>query len=66
MVKFKCGDVTVFGLSEENIKRLKDNQPIRIDMAEIGGTGTTYIYYGKTEKDLAQWLEDVTGKSFIN
>ena len=50
-----------FGLSEENIKRLKQGQPIKVDLAEMGGTGSVLIFYGKTEQDMARDLADLIG-----
>lgn len=47
-----------FGLSEENIKRLKDDQPIVIKMAEVNRPelGTIYIIYGDTEQEILKAL----------
>lgn len=65
MLKFlgrdKAGNQLVgFGLSEENIRRLKLDQPIVVNMAEMGKPewGTVLICYGKTEKDLAKIIEE--------
>ncbi len=39
-----------FGLSEENIRRLKAGQPIRINLEDLGMKGTVVILYGETEE----------------
>ena len=49
-----------FGLSEENIKRLKEGQPIKVDLAQMGGTGSVLIFYGETE-DMARDLAELIG-----
>lgn len=59
MIKFsssrgKNGFLIGFGLSEENIKRLKEGQPICVDMTEIGfSEGSALIFYGETEEAMA-------------
>lgn len=46
------GDL-VFGLSSENIKRLKDNQPIVINLKDVGlEDRRIMITYGDTEEKL--------------
>jgi hypothetical protein len=50
-----------FGLSEENIKRLKQGQPIQVDLAQMGGIGNVLIFYGKTEMDMARDLAEFIG-----
>lgn len=54
MIKAKLnnGDL-VFGLSAENIKRLKDGQPIVINMKDVGlEERRIMITYGETEEKL--------------
>lgn len=47
------GRVTyLFGLSEENVKRLKQGNPIAFDLEPLGGTGSVLIMYGKTEEHI--------------
>ena len=52
-----------FGLSEENIERLKDGQPIVVNMANVGRPemGTVIICYGTTEKELLKTLTPLGG-----
>lgn len=44
-----------FGLSAENIRRLKDDQPILINLSEMGLEGKAFIFYRETEADLVEW-----------
>jgi hypothetical protein len=57
MVKFtfqgKNGPVLGLGLSEENIRRLKDGQPILIEGAPVKLNHDIFIMYGKTEQSIA-------------
>jgi len=64
MVKFKTivnGKPLVgFGISEENVKRLKEGMPIAIsaeDCKQLFGIDTIVtIFYGKTEADMREEL----------
>lgn len=50
MIKARSGTSLIFGLSEENIKLLKEGKPIHIDLREIGiANGNITIFYGPTE-----------------
>lgn len=52
------GDL-VFGLSSENIKRLKDNQPIVINLKDVGlEDRRIMITYGDTEEKLYKEMID--------
>lgn len=48
--------LTVFGLSDENIKRLKEDHPISIDFSDLGKPewGTLLIFNGKDEKSMRE------------
>lgn len=48
--------VYILGLSEGNIERLKDGDPLVIDNNELGFSGATVILYGKTEDDITDNL----------
>lgn len=59
MIKFKATNSTNdnvvlgFGLAEENIERLRDRQPIRVDLAEMGYPGLEIlVFYGRDMGDL--------------
>lgn len=47
-----------FGLSEANIQRLKDGDPIMVDLSVMGGDGKVLIFYGKTEHEMAMTLKE--------
>lgn len=48
--------IYVFGLSHENLKRLRDGNPIAFDLATLGGTGQVLIMAGATEHAIADEL----------
>jgi hypothetical protein len=48
----------MLGLSDGNIENLKQGMPIRVDLAEMGGTGDILIIYGKTESEMVQALQN--------
>lgn len=62
MIKFRVignnGALLGFGLSEENIKRLKAGNPIYFDLAELGVDGfQVAIIYGETEEQIKQDMQ---------
>ena len=69
----RAGRTVVLGLSEENVRRLKDGKPILVDVAELlEGPGTrprraripVCIMYGETEQAIAAELrEAVEGRA---
>ncbi len=65
MIKFVArdakGEITGFGLSEENIALLKEKKPIVIDNLEFGKPGRTLIFYAETE---AEMLADLRKAGF--
>ena len=42
----------MFGLSEMNIQKLKEDKPIFIDLKELGLEGGVLIFYGETEEKM--------------
>jgi RIO-like serine/threonine protein kinase len=50
------GKVIVFGLSDLNLKRLREGRPIAFDGMEIGVGAEFLIYFGETEAELAALL----------
>jgi hypothetical protein len=56
MLKARSGDLLVFGLSAENLKRLQDGSPIAFDLKDLGATGRVFIFYGETEADMRELL----------
>lgn len=61
MIKAKAGDTLVFGLSEMNIRALKDGKPIMVDLGDIGGKGKVVIFYGVTEDDMQRDFQKLIG-----
>lgn len=57
MMKLRADNLIVFGLSEENVKRLKEGRPIFFDGAELVLPGMKFaIIYGTTEQQMEQDL----------
>lgn len=50
-----------FGITAENVRRLKARQPIEIDLVEMGGQGKIMIFYGETEQTLYEELSEFIG-----
>jgi hypothetical protein len=53
--------VVLLGLSDENLRRLAADQPIRVDLAELGfpaGAPVVVLFGGGTEESLADQLLD--------
>lgn len=51
----------VFGLSARNVELLQEGKPLRVDLAELGGTGEVLVMVGRTEADIAAELCDFIG-----
>lgn len=61
MIKARAGEVVIFGLSERNLELLRKGMPIKINMTELGLTGTILIFYGKTEEAMYEELKELVG-----
>jgi hypothetical protein len=64
MLKMKAktdnGDIVIFGLSNENIKRMKQNKPMLIDLKELGIPGVKImIFTGETEDKMFEDLKEL-------
>ena len=58
--KDKNGEsVILLGLSHENLRRLREDQPILCDLRELGLTGKVIIMAGETEDTIKVQIEDV-------
>lgn len=58
MIKARAGNLFMFGLSAENVKRLKEDKTMVIDLAELGGPeGRVVIFYGDTEEIMIQKMQ---------
>lgn len=67
MIKFKFArkdgkPCLGFGLSAENVKRLKEGQPIVVDCFEMGVDVEIMIFYGETEQAIYDDLKEFIGK----
>lgn len=53
--------VIVLGISEENVRRLRLRQPIRVDLEDLGlpGQGIIVLMWGDTERSILIELETV-------
>lgn len=51
----------ILGIDAENVKRLKDGQPIVVSLCEMGGHDDVMIVYGETLDDIKRDLERECG-----
>lgn len=59
MIKAKQGNLMILGLSEENIDRLKKDEPISFNMKELGFPDIeVFIFTGKTEHEMKLLFKD--------
>lgn len=58
MIRMRQGNTIVLGIDEENVKRLKEDQPIKVDGEPLGINCDIYIVYGKT---LDEIMPKITG-----
>lgn len=59
MIKLKKGNSIVFGLSDENIKRLQGGNPIHFNLNELGMPDTdVFIFNGKDEQEMYKMFKD--------
>ena len=57
MIKFKADNLIGLGLSECNLKKLKEGKPITVNMSEMGFPDMKImIFYGETEEKMQQDL----------
>lgn len=61
MIKARADNLLVFGISEENVKRLKDDMPIKIDLSEMGMEGLIIIFYKETDQELIDAMQPYLG-----
>lgn len=67
MIKLRKDNIIVLGLSDENMKRLADNQPIKFKMSELilGSNLEVFIFNGKDEETMKQMFLDQIGPATI-
>jgi hypothetical protein len=54
----KGGTIYGFGLDFTNLERLKKGEPIRVDLAQLGGSGIVLIFAGETLAAMTEQLID--------
>lgn len=62
MIKFKSNDNKLLiglGLSEGNLKKLREGKPIYIMKEELGIDFDLLIFWGRTEKEMVKKLRDI-------
>lgn len=59
MIKIRKGNILVFGITDENIERMKKDEPIKFNLNELGLDDiTVYICRGKDEKELYEQFKE--------
>ncbi len=56
MIKFRIGNLLGFGLSEGNLRLLREGRPIHIHGAQLGCADDFLIVYGATERDIVDQM----------
>lgn len=62
MMKAKADGVTVLGLEEMNIQRLKAGDPIYIRKEDLGLENNILIFYAKDRGQLVKYMKPFIGK----
>jgi hypothetical protein len=58
MIKFRMGNLIGFGLSEGNLRMLREGRPIHIEGAHVGTEPIDFIImYGATERDIFEQMK---------
>lgn len=70
MIKFKLttddGEVKLgFGITQENVKLLKQGKPIYVDLNEMGIAAKLMIMYGETEAQIVKQLKPYIGEETV-
>lgn len=59
MIKLKKGNLMIIGLSDENLKRLKEDKPIKFNMKVLGFPDIDVIIFnGKDEQTMVKIFKD--------
>ena len=60
MLKGLVGNTIILGLSDENLERLKGDEPIYFNLKELGLTDTNvYIFNGKDEQAMFNMKDNI-------
>lgn len=55
----------IFGITEENVQRLKKGQPIAVDLTEMGLNADLMIFYSRDERGLIATIAPYIGKDTV-
>lgn len=55
----------IFGITEENVKRLKKGQPIAVDLIEMGLNADLMFFYATDERGLIATIAPFIGKDTV-
>ena len=59
MIKAKKGNQLILGLSDVNMRRLKNNEPISFNLKEVGfGDIEVFIFNGRDEQTMQSEMKD--------
>jgi len=66
MLKARADDangnpIFLFGLTEENVRRMREGEMLRVDLAQMGGHGTIHIMVGKDIEALRDFVMQFVG-----
>ena len=61
LIAHRVDGLMILGLDAENVRRLKDGQPILKALSQFGGTDDILILYGETIDDIKRQLESAMG-----
>lgn len=55
----------ILGITMENVKRLKEGQPIKVDLTEMGLNADLMIFYSTDEQGLIATIAPYIGKDTV-
>ena len=55
----------ILGITMENVKRLKEGQPIKVDLTEMGLNADLMIFYATDEQGLIATIAPFIGKDTV-
>jgi hypothetical protein len=69
MIKMRSDNTLIFGLSDMNMKKLKEGKPIKFNLKDLKVTGMDpdklkiAIFNGRTEESMTNQMLDLFGKN---
>ena len=61
LIAHRTDGLMILGIDAENVRRLKEGQPILKALSQFGGTDDVLIVYGDTIEDVKAQLEKAMG-----